>query len=128
GRARQRRGAAPTRPPWPAGGRWPDGRTPPGRRRREGADLDDPSDEAGTEHTRSVTTTIDRPAALDRFLTALEARDASPNTRRAYATAVGAYLAWLDERGIDWRAPDRLQLRAYLATLSEGRARSSVAQ
>jgi site-specific recombinase XerD len=75
-----------------------------------------------------VTSTIDRPAALDRFLTALEARDSSPNTRRAYATAVGAYLAWLDERGIDWRAPDRLQLRAYLATLSDGRARSSVAQ
>ena len=75
-----------------------------------------------------MTSTIDRPAALDRFLTALEARDASPNTRRAYATAVGAYLAWLAERGIDWRAPDRLQLRAYLATLSDGRARSSVAQ
>ena len=75
-----------------------------------------------------MTSTIDRPAALDRFLTALEARDASPNTRRAYATAVGAYLAWLEGRGIDWRDPDRLQLRAYLATLSAGHARSSVAQ
>jgi site-specific recombinase XerD len=75
-----------------------------------------------------VTSTIDRPAALDRFLTALDARDASPNTRRAYVTAVGAYLAWLEERGIDWRDPDRLQLRAYLATLSAGHARSSVAQ
>ena len=75
-----------------------------------------------------MTSAIDRPAALDRFLTALEARDASPNTRRAYATAVGAYLAWLEGRGIDWRDPDRLQLRAYLATLSAGHARSSVAQ
>jgi site-specific recombinase XerD len=75
-----------------------------------------------------VTSTIDRPAALDRFLTALEARDASPNTRRAYATAVGAYLGWLDERHIDWQAPDRVALRAYLATLSDGHARSSVAQ
>jgi site-specific recombinase XerD len=75
-----------------------------------------------------VTSAIDRPAALDRFLTALDARDASPNTRRAYATAVGAYLAWLDERAIDWRTPDRLQLRAYLASLSDGHARSSVAQ
>jgi site-specific recombinase XerD len=75
-----------------------------------------------------VTSALDRPAALDRFLTALEARDASPNTRRAYATAVGAYLAWLDARGIDWRAPDRVELRSYLATLSDGHARSSVAQ
>ncbi|HEX7473571.1 MAG TPA: site-specific integrase, partial [Candidatus Limnocylindrales bacterium] len=75
-----------------------------------------------------MTSALDRPAALDRFLTALEARDASPNTRRAYATAVGAYLAWLDERGIDWRTPGRLELRSYLATLSDGHARSSVAQ
>jgi site-specific recombinase XerD len=75
-----------------------------------------------------VTSALDRPPALDRFLTALEARDASPNTRRAYATAVGAYLGWLEARGLDWRAPDRLELRSYLATLSDGRARSSVAQ
>ena len=66
--------------------------------------------------------------ALDRFLTSLEARDASPNTRRAYATAVGAYLAWLEARGVDWHAPARLELRAYLAELSAGHARSSVAQ
>jgi site-specific recombinase XerD len=66
--------------------------------------------------------------ALDRFLTSLEARDASPNTRRAYATAVGAYLAWLGARGVDWHAPARLELRAYLAELSAGHARSSVAQ
>jgi integrase/recombinase XerD len=66
--------------------------------------------------------------ALDRFITALEARDASPNTRRAYATAVGAYLGWLAGRGTDWRAPGRLELRAYLAELGVGHARSSVAQ
>ena len=67
-------------------------------------------------------------AALDRFIVALEARDASPNTRRAYQTAVGAYLAWLDDRGTDWHAPGRLELRAYLAHLTLGHARSSVAQ
>jgi len=66
--------------------------------------------------------------ALDRFLTALEARDASPNTRRAYATAVGAYLEWLAGRNIDWRSPARIELRAYLAELGTGRARSTVAQ
>lgn len=66
--------------------------------------------------------------ALDRFLGGLTARDASPHTRRAYLTAVGTYLAWLAERGIDWHRPSRTDLRAYLATLSEGRARTTVAQ
>jgi integrase/recombinase XerC len=66
--------------------------------------------------------------ALDRFLTALDARDASSNTRRAYATVVGAYLAWLSERGADWRRPGRAVLRAYLAELTVGHARSTVAQ
>jgi site-specific recombinase XerD len=66
--------------------------------------------------------------ALDRFITALEARDASPNTRRAYATAVGAYLDWLADRQVDWRSPARTELRAYLADLGTGRTRSTVAQ
>ena len=66
--------------------------------------------------------------ALTRFLRSLAARDASPHTQRAYATAVGAYLDWLASRGTDWRAPARIDLRAYLAVLGEGRARSSVAQ
>lgn len=65
---------------------------------------------------------------LERFLRSLAARDASPNTLRAYETAVGAYLAWLDAREIDWRAPRRSELRAYLAHLTAGHARSSVAQ
>ncbi|HTC85322.1 MAG TPA: tyrosine recombinase [Candidatus Acidoferrum sp.] len=67
-------------------------------------------------------------AALDRFIVALEARDASPNTQRAYRTAVGAYVDWLASRGTDWRTPGRLELRAYLADLTAGHARSSVAQ
>ena len=66
--------------------------------------------------------------ALARFLRSLAARDASPHTSRAYATAVGAYLDWLAERGTDWRHPARSDLRAYLAVLGEGHARSSVAQ
>ena len=65
---------------------------------------------------------------LDRFLQALAARNASPHTRRAYATAVGSYLAWLEARGVDWNSPARPMLRAYLAVLGEGHARSSVAQ
>ncbi len=65
---------------------------------------------------------------LEPFLRALDARDASPNTRRAYATAVGAYLAWLAARDVDWRSPGRPDLRAYLADLGADHARSSVAQ
>jgi len=66
--------------------------------------------------------------ALARFLRGLAARDASPNTRRSYETAVGAYLDWLDERGVDWRKPSRSDLRAYLAHLGSRGARSSTAQ
>jgi site-specific recombinase XerD len=66
--------------------------------------------------------------ALRRFLRSLEARDASPETRRSYETALTAYLAWLDAHGADWRLPARPLLRAYLAELTEGHAKSSVAQ
>ena len=64
---------------------------------------------------------------LDQFLRALAARDASPHTQRSYANAIGDYLGFLDERSLDWRDPPRHQLRAYLAELSTGHARSSVA-
>jgi site-specific recombinase XerD len=65
---------------------------------------------------------------LARFLRSLAARDASLHTQRAYATAVGAYLAWLTARGTDWPAPARTDLRAYLAVLGEDHARTTVAQ
>jgi site-specific recombinase XerD len=69
---------------------------------------------------------VDTP--LDRFLLSLRARDSSQHTLRSYATAVGAYLDWLAERGADWRAPARTDLRAYLAKLVGSGARSSVSQ
>jgi site-specific recombinase XerD len=75
-----------------------------------------------------VSASAPTPAALERFLRSLAARDASPNTERAYRTAVGAYLAWLAERGVDWKTPARSDLRAYLAHLTTQNARSSVAQ
>jgi len=71
---------------------------------------------------------MDEPAPLEGFLASLAARDASPHTQRAYRTAVGTYLAWLEAHGIGWRTPSRNSLRAYLAELGDGRARSSVAQ
>jgi site-specific recombinase XerD len=58
----------------------------------------------------------------------LAARDASPHTQRAYATAVGGYLSWLATRSCDWRHPARADLRAYLAVLAEGHARTTLAQ
>jgi integrase/recombinase XerD len=70
--------------------------------------------------------TADSP--LDAFLRTLAARDASPHTQRAYATAVGGYLDWLAEQDVDWRAPARPKLRLYLAHLGDGHARTSVGQ
>jgi len=67
-------------------------------------------------------------SALDGFLLSLRAKDASEHTLRSYATGVGGYLDWLDERGGDWRAPSRSDLRAYLAQLVTSGARSSVSQ
>jgi len=68
------------------------------------------------------------PEALRAFVRSLEARDASPETRRSYERTVAAWLAWAEGHGADWRAPNRPLLRAYLAELTEGHARSSVAQ
>jgi len=67
-------------------------------------------------------------AVLERFLSGLAARDASPHTQRSYATAIARYLDWLAARGVDWREPPRTTLRAYLADLAGTLGRSSVAQ
>jgi integrase/recombinase XerD len=67
-------------------------------------------------------------AALDRYLRSLGARDTSPHTQRSYKATLTAYLDWLDQREVDWRAPTRVDLRAYLAELGARTARSSTAQ
>jgi site-specific recombinase XerD len=79
--------------------------------------------EPATDPSRQVTD-----PALERFLRSLAARDASTHTQRAYTTAVGTYLAWLAARDCDWRHPSRADLRAYMAVLGEGHARTTVAQ
>ncbi len=66
--------------------------------------------------------------ALRRFLRSMDARDTSPNTHRSYETSIAAYLEWLETRGEDWRAPSRAILRAYLTELTDGHAKSTVAQ
>jgi site-specific recombinase XerD len=66
--------------------------------------------------------------AIARFLRALTARGASPNTLRSYGTALAGYMAWLEANGHDWRSPARAALRAFLASLTEGHSRRTVAQ
>jgi site-specific recombinase XerD len=68
------------------------------------------------------------PEALDQFVRSLEARDTSPETRRSYAATVAEYLRWLEVQQADWRSPGRHVLRAYLAALSDGHAKATVAQ
>ena len=90
-----------------------------------------PTHEAGRADTGRVSAEGSGPAtdpALRRFLRSLEAKDASPHTRRSYATAIAAYLDWLRARGVDWRRPARTDLRAYVAALTPDHARSSVTQ
>jgi site-specific recombinase XerD len=76
----------------------------------------------------AVVTTETAETALADFLGSLAARDTSPHTQRSYRATLRAYLGWLADRGVDWRTPGRGDLRAYLAILGMGRARSSTAQ
>ena len=65
--------------------------------------------------------------ALARYLRSLEARQSSPHTRRAYAAAIGRFLAWIEARGEPWTRPSRAALRAYLGEwVDRGHARSSI--
>jgi site-specific recombinase XerD len=66
--------------------------------------------------------------AVERFLQALQARGSSVHTLRSYRTALEGYMNWLSDNGHDWRSPSRAALRAFLASLSEGRGRRTVAQ
>ena len=79
---------------WGARPRW--SRTRRRARRCPGAQHE--ARERGRARPRRVSAAPADPAtdpALARFLRSLAARDTSAHTQRAYATAVGAYLAWL---------------------------------
>jgi site-specific recombinase XerD len=78
---------------------------------------------------RAAATPLDVGAAqaLERFLSHLGSRNASPLTIVEYRRNAGEFLAFLSERGVDWRAPDRATVRGYLAGLADrGLAPSSV--
>lgn len=70
----------------------------------------------------------DSASALAAFLEALRARNASPGTWTEYRRNATEFLAFLADRGVDWRSPDRAVVRSYLSTLADrGLAPSSVA-
>jgi integrase/recombinase XerC len=70
----------------------------------------------------------DAAEALEAFLASLRGRNASPGTITEYRRHAGQFLEFLAQRGVDWRAPDRAAVRAYLAELADrGLAASSVA-
>jgi len=61
----------------------------------------------------------DAAEALSAFLASLRGRNASPGTVTEYRRNAGEFLAFLAQRGVDWRGPDRATVRAYLATLAD---------
>ena len=61
----------------------------------------------------------DAAAALQRFLGHLSSRNSSAGTVREYRRHVAQFFAYLEGRGVDWKAPDRGTVRAYLGTLAE---------
>ena len=70
----------------------------------------------------------DGATAAAAFMSSLDARDASPHTKRAYRTALEQYLDWLEGvPTVHWTRPPRRTLRAYLAELDgRGLSRSTV--
>src|SRR5262249_47540222 len=103
----------------------------PGRQRRLAAGArPDGAEDGGRTNIVRDRVVIECHAALDQFLAALAAKDSSPHTRRAYATAIDDFFAWLGRSNAAesaWTRPTRLQLRAYLADLdARGLARSSI--
>jgi tyrosine recombinase XerC len=60
-------------------------------------------------------------SALDGFLLSLAHRNASPRTGEEYRRHVTELVDFLTRRGVDWRHPDRSDIRAWLASLAERR-------
>jgi len=82
----------------------------------------------GPEAARTTRPASGAEAALETFLEALRGRNASPGTVTEYRRNAGEFLAYLADRGVDWRAPDRAAVRGYLSSLADrGLAASSVA-
>lgn len=72
-----------------------------------------------TEVGGTVELPADAAAALADFLASLQRRNASPGTVTEYRRNAGEFLAFLAQRGVDWRRPDRATVRAWLAALAD---------
>lgn len=62
------------------------------------------------------------------FFDYLHARSLSSATIRSYLTVIERYLSWCDAERLDWRAPNRSDLRRYIAVLGASGRRSTVQQ
>lgn len=63
-----------------------------------------------------------------RFLEFFTANIRNPNTRQAYARAVGPFLAWCDERGLSLERIDPVATASYIELLGKTRAPETVKQ
>jgi site-specific recombinase XerD len=61
----------------------------------------------------------DASSALERFLSHLESRNASPGTIVEYRRHASEFLAHLAAGDVDWQRPDRAAVRGYLAALAD---------
>ena len=66
--------------------------------------------------------------AARRFLEFFTATIRNPNTRRAYAKAVGSFLAWCEEHGLTLRTIEPLHVAAYIEQLTAARSAPTVKQ
>jgi site-specific recombinase XerD len=80
-----------------------------------------------TEKAATGPLPADSARALAAFLGSLRGRNASPGTLTEYRRHAGEFLAFLGQRNVDWRTPDRATVRAYLSTLADrGLASTSI--
>jgi len=68
------------------------------------------------------------PKAARRFLEYFTAHIRNPNTRAAYARAVGQFLAWCDKRGLELEALEPMLIAAYIERLTRERSAATVKQ
>ena len=57
--------------------------------------------------------------AVERFISHLTTRNAAPGTLTEYRRHVSEFLAFVTSHGVDWHAPDRATVRAWLSTLAD---------
>ena len=63
-----------------------------------------------------------------RFLEFFTANTRNPNTRAAYARAIGDFCAWLDERGVTLERVEPMIVAAYVEHLGRSRSAATVKQ